>query len=327
MGALLPKCAEPTFSNIVPLWERCYEVCRRLYDRRGLAIHALSGLDLALHDGAARTLGIPLSSLLGGRFREQVPVYVSSIWVEPEDPAQALSMTAGYVGQGFDAIKYYGWSDFGSRPARDIDLLGQIRAAAGVDTKLMLDLGRPASLSEAIRMARMIEDSGADICWWEEPLCSTDDLDNLAELRLRTDVTIAAGEREITAFACAGLIQRRAVDLLQPDLTWVGGLTEGRRIAEAARLARLPWVPHCWGTALHFAATVHWVAACPDGFLCEYPISPRTASTRASGTASPMMTELVHDPVAIVDGRAQVPKGPGLGVELDEDAVRRYEVT
>lgn len=235
-------------------------------------------------------------------------------------------MTADYVGEGFGAIKYYGWTDFGRRPARDVDLLCEIRAAAGVDTKLMLDLGRPDSLGEAIQMARLIEGSGAGIFWWEEPLCSSDDLDNLAELRLRTDVAIAAGEREITAYACAGLIQRRAVDLLQPDLTWVGGLTEGRRIAEAARLAHLPWVPHCWGTALHFAAAVHWVAASPDGFLCEYPITPRTASTRARGTASPVMTELVRDPVKIVDGRAQVPTGPGLGVELDEDAVRRHEI-
>lgn len=206
-------------------------------------------------------------------------------------------------------------------------MLQQIRTAAGPGTRLMLDLGRPTPLGGAIQVARLIEGSGANIFWWEEPLCSTDDLENLAELRQRSDLAIAAGEREMTAFACYGLIQRRAVDLLQPDLTWVGGLTEGRRIAEAARLARLPWVPHCWGTALHFAATVHWAAASPEGFLCEYPITPRTAQTRETKTPSPMMTDLVREPVKIIDGKAIMPTGPGLGVELDEDALARYDLT
>ena len=312
--------------NLTPMWHRCYDVCEKMYDRRGLAIHALSGLDLALHDAAARTLAVPLSELLGGRFRDEVQVYVSSIWVDADDPTLALAMTSDYVSQGFKAIKYYGWDGFGRQPDRDADLLQQIRAAAGQNTQLMLDLGRPGCLAEAIQVARLIEGSGANVFWWEEPLCSTDDLENLAELRLRTDVAIAAGEREMTAFACNSLIQRRAVDLLQPDLSWVGGLTEGRRIATAARLAKLPWVPHCWGTALHFAATVHWVASSPDGFLCEYPITPRTAETRASGTPSVMMTELVETPVEIVAGKARVPTGPGLGIVLNEDALSRYEV-
>ena len=307
--------------DIEVLWELMYGVCRGLYDRRGLAIHALSGVDMALYDLAGKALGVPVHKLLGGCFRDKVKVYVSSVWVDEERPQCALDATVRYVAQGFRAIKYYGWASFGHNPKRDSSLLKAIRQAAGEGIDLMLDLGRPASLAEATKMARMIEASGAGIYWWEEPLCSSDDAEGLARLAAATDLTIAAGERELTAFAFRDLILKRTVDLLQPDLSWVGGLTEGRRIAEMARLCNMPLVPHNWGTMVNFAASVHLVASMPQGFLCEYPIAPRTPEARI---ASPMMTELVRTPLAIENGYAVVPKGPGLGIELDEGTVHKY---
>ena len=137
---------------------------------------------------------------------------------------------------------------------------------------------------------------------------------------------IAAGESDLTAFAFRDLIERRVVDLLQPDLSWVGGLTEGRRIAEMARLANIPMVPHNWGTAINFAASIHLVAAMPQGFLCEYPITRRAPDDAGNDRPSPMMTELVRNPVVVNDGFAEVPAGPGLGVDLDEEAVSRYTI-
>jgi L-alanine-DL-glutamate epimerase-like enolase superfamily enzyme len=312
------------------IWQEVYQLCTRLYDRRGLAIHALSGIDMAVHDAAARSLGVPLCQQLGGRFREEVAVYVSSVWVDGDKPEQALTDTERYVEAGHRAIKYYGWLGFGGDPSRDAALLLKLRRRAGEGVDLMLDLGRPASLSEAIQMARLIESSGAGIRWWEEPLDSVDDAGNLTELTARTDVTIAAGESELTAFAFRDLIEGRRVDLVQPDLSWVGGLTEARRIAELARLHRVPLVPHNWGTAINFAASIHLVAAMPQGFLCEYPITPRTWGQEAQEGShdgpSPMMVELVGNPLVISGGRALVPSGPGLGVELDEDALERYTV-
>jgi L-alanine-DL-glutamate epimerase-like enolase superfamily enzyme len=307
--------------DIEVIWEKMYAVCRSLYDRRGLAIHALSGVDMALYDLAGKALGVPVHKLLGGRFRDKVKVYVSSIWVDEERPQSALEATTRYVAQGFRAIKYYGWAGFGRNPKRDSSLLRAIREAAGEGIDLMLDLGRPASLTEAIKVARMIEASEAGIYWWEEPLCSSDDAEGLARLAASTDITIAAGEREMTAFGFRDLILKRAVDLLQPDLSWVGGLTEGKRIAEMARLFNVPLVPHNWGTMVNFAASVHLVASMPQGFLCEYPITPRTPEARI---ASPMMTELVRTPLAIENGYAVVPTKPGLGIELDEEAVGKY---
>ncbi len=308
------------------IWERMYDVCRRLYDRRGMMIHALSGIDMAVHDAAARSLDIPLCDLLGGRFRERIKVYVSSVWVDADNPARAYADVEEYVGQGFRALKFYGWPGFGTHQVRDQSILREIRARAGDDVDLMLDLGRPASLSEAIQTARMIEDSGAGIYWWEEPLSSVDDAGNMAQLTARSDVRIAAGESDLTAFAFRDLIERRVVDLLQPDLSWVGGLTEGRRIAEMARLANIPMVPHNWGTAINFAASIHLVAAMPQGFLCEYPITRRAPDDAGNDRPSPMMTELVRNPVVVNDGFAEVPAGPGLGVDLDEEAVSRYTI-
>ena len=315
-------------TNTAVIWEQIYELCRRLYDRRGLAIHALSGIDMAVHDAAARSLGVPLYAMLGGCFRDEVDVYVSSVWVDPADPEMALRDTQEYVAQGYRAIKYYGWSGFGTEVGRDGQLLEELRRHAGDDTELMLDLGRPASLSKAVQTARLIESSGARIRWWEEPLSSSDDADNLARLTARTDVTIAAGEAELSAYAFRDLIERRVVDLVQPDLSWVGGLTEGRRIAEIARLHNVPLVPHNWGTAINFAASIHLVAAMPQGFLCEYPITRRTWEDSSAGQrgASPMMTELVREPLTVSAGRVAVPSGPGLGVELDEAALGRFAI-
>ena len=309
------------------LWERMYSVCGAMYDRRGLAIHSLSGVDMAVCDAAAESLGIPLHQLLGGCFRDRVRVYVSSIWVDPQRPGPSCELTRQYVSEGFTGIKYFGWPDFGADTGRDQRILRGLREAAGEGVDLMLDLGRPYGLSEAIATARMIETSGADVYWWEEPFAANDDDDSMARLVARTDVTIAAGERELTAFAFRDMIQKQTADLLQPDLSWVGGLTEGRRIAELARLHNLPLVPHNWGTMVNFAASIHLVASMPRGFLCEYPLTPRVREAPApQHIPSPMMTELAAEPVPVVDGHAIVPQTPGLGIELDEEAVARHTV-
>ncbi len=309
------------------LWERMYAVCRGIYDRRGLAIHALSGVDMALHDAAARTLGLPLCVFLGGRFRDRVRVYVSSVYVDPARPEIALESTRHYAAQGFTAIKYYGWPGFGAALSRDAALLEKIGQAAGEGVEIMLDLGRPTSLSQAVRIARMLERSPVNIRWWEEPLSSSDNAAGLAALSERTDITVAAGEAELTAFAFRDLVLERAVDLLQPDLSWVGGLTEGRRIAELGRLFNIPVVPHNWGTMVNFAASIHLVAAMPQGFLCEYPITARTPDAAATGTPSPMMTMLARRPIVVDRGYALVPQDSGLGIELDEDMVRAHTCT
>ena len=313
--------------DIEKIWEQMYGVCCHLYDRRGLAIHALSGVDMAIFDAAGKALGIPVHRLLGGRFRDRVRVYVSSIWVDPGRPETAFGQTAEYVKEGFTALKYYGWPDFGAEPGRDRELLTELRRSAGEGVDLMLDLGRPRSLTEAVKMARMIETSGADIYWWEEPLSSSDDIDNMARLTARTELTIAAGEAEMTAFGFRDLILKAAVGLLQPDLSWVGGLTEGKRIAEMARLFNVPVVPHNWGTMVNFAAGIHLVASMPDGFLCEYPITPRTWGSAGPQTPSPMMTELTSKGIVVEKGYALVPGEPGLGIELDEEVVERYRCT
>jgi L-alanine-DL-glutamate epimerase-like enolase superfamily enzyme len=227
--------------------------------------------------------------------------------------------------EGFTGIKYYGWPGFGADAARDTGILRALREAAGSGVELMLDLGRPYGLSEAIRVARMIEASGADVRWWEEPLCSSDDPDSITRLVARTDLTIAAGERELTAFAFRDMIQRRTADLLQPDLSWVGGLTEGVRIAELARLHGVPMVPHNWGTMVNFAASVHLVASMPRGSLCEYPITSRAHGAPHSGQRpSPIMAELAAEPIRVEAGHAVVPQTAGLGIVLDEEAVARY---
>ena len=145
--------------------------------------------------------------------------------------------------------------------------------------ELMLDLGPPTGLSEALRIAKMIEDFGVEIAWWEEPLSSSDDLESLAELNQGTDLTIAASESEITSFAIREMLRRKAVGVVQPDLSWVGGITEGKRIAELCRFWNVPMVLHNWVSSLPDTSVAmrHSIETCRGSRLMsidhKFPVS------------------------------------------------------
>lgn len=298
------------------IWEYLYDYTY-WYGRRGLAIYALSAVDIALVDVAGKALGLPACLLLGGIYRKEVPIYASLLF-DMDDPEGTAKKAERYARLGYRGVKL-GWGmvpekPFGVNPKKDEEIVALARERMGPDTWLMIDVGRYVnwSVSYAIRMGRVLQKY--DIYWLQEPL-PQDDLDGYAELCRALDVPVAAGEELYTVYDFNEIIKRRALDILQPDVAKVGGVSEMKRIIELARINHFTWVPHSWSTAVNTAASIHLVASSPDGFLLEF-----------KEEENPLVHMLTKRKFQIKDGKMLLPEGPGLGIEVDERIVAKYRV-
>jgi len=308
--------------------ERLYEKMVRTTEynarRHGLEMSAISGVDMALWDPAGKALGRSVSELLGGRYREEVRVYASALF-KMKDQDLTVKEARGYADEGYTAIKM-GYGGFGFDYEKDVAMIKAIRDTIGYDIDLMVDGPAALNYARSLGLAKALEKY--EVFWWEEPILR-EDLDGYAKLASSVDIRIAAGEGERTRFGFRDLIDKEAVDVIQPDISWVGGITETKRIAEMAYLHNIEWVPHHWGTVINMAASLHMVAARPDGFICEYAIGPRTREhkvAREKAGASPMMVELPVEPLEVGKGYIRVPKGPGLGIELDPKSIEKWSL-
>ncbi len=280
--------------------------------RGGSITHAISAIDIALWDILGQATGQSVGRLLGGCYRSRVKPYASLLMKEPDALADDL---APLLEQGFRAFKI-GWGPFG-RVGFDLDerIVARARETIGTDSELMVDAGGsdafwPNGYKWALRTAEMLFEH--DVEWFEEPL-SPDSLDDYVQLRRHAKVKIAGGEVLTRRQAFLPWLQARAFDIVQPDVTKVGGLSEERRIAWAAQDNDVAFVPHGWNTALGLAADLQLAAALPNTRLVEYL------------TGSQYIDGIVADPWRIdQDGMLEIPQAPGLGVRLDLDAVSRY---
>jgi D-galactarolactone cycloisomerase len=278
--------------------------------RRGLTVSALSGIDLALWDLLGRSLGVPVVDLWGGPCRADMPLYASGGWADAGGIGDELG---SYVKAGFSAVKMRVGVIDGAVEA-SVARVAAAREALGPDVALMVDAHGTFSVAEAKRFAAGVEPYA--VRWFEEPV-SADNRSGLAEVRRSTTIAIAAGESEFTRFDFADLVDRRAVDVLQPDLAICGGATEARRIAGLAETHQLELAPHCWGSALSFNAGVNLAFASPAATVIEYSLG-----------ANPLLHDLAAEDVVVENGRMAAPTRPGLGVTprpefIDEFAVRR----
>jgi L-alanine-DL-glutamate epimerase-like enolase superfamily enzyme len=291
-------------ADIERLWHRMY-AGSIYFGRRGAAIHALSGLDIALWDLAGKAAGRPVHELLGGARRARVPAYASTLM--PDTPDDAARVAAAQREAGFRAVKL-GWGGFGSPPGVEESLVRAAREAAGEDAELMLDVGMAwAGADDAIARTRRLEPHRP--AWIEEPFMP-DAYADLARLAEATDVPIAAGEEESTVVDFERLMDAGA-GVLQPDVTRAGGITECLRIAAAVTARGRRCVPHAWSTGIIKAATLqvlavteqaHWFEDCVQ----ETELNRRLVDRRFELDA---------------DGCVAVPDGPGIGVELDEEVL------
>jgi len=300
--------------NIRRLWLKMYEYSE-WYGRGGLAIYALSGVDVALWDLAGKALGQPVYRLLGGEFRDRIRVYASTLF-NMDDPEGTADEGRQYANEGYTAVKF-GWGitreqAFGMDMRKDEEMVRIIREKLGPHMQILVDVGRFVNwtAAHAIRMARILEKYG--VYWMEEPL-PPEDIDGYSALAQTVDIFIAAGESEYTLAGFKELMTRRAVDIVQPDVTKAGGLTEVRRVVDLAEAWNVMLVPHGFSSAVNVAANLHLVASMPRAFLLEY-----------RKRASPLITELLKQPFTFDRGYLSIPKGPGLGIEIDYSIVDKY---
>jgi L-alanine-DL-glutamate epimerase-like enolase superfamily enzyme len=280
--------------------------------RGGTLTHAISGLDIALWDACGKALGQPAGRLMGGVWRTRVRPYCSLLMDEPGRMAAAL---APFVEAGFRAFKI-GWGPFGRvDAATDAAIVAAARRAIGDGAELMVDAGGSdahwrGDLKWALNAARMLADHG--VVWFEEPLIP-DALDDFAELRRQSPVPIAGGEVLTRRQSFLPFLAAHAFDLVQPDATKVGGMTEQKRIAEMAEAFGVRYVGHGWNTALGVAADLQLAAALPRVDHVEF----------IGGSA--YVDGLLAEPFRLDgEGNLTIPMGPGLGVALDPDRVARY---
>jgi L-alanine-DL-glutamate epimerase-like enolase superfamily enzyme len=297
--------APQTPRDVDDLWQRMYYHTNR-YGRRGAALHAISGADIALWDLLGKALGKPVCELLGGARRRSLRAYASYLF--GSTPAETADLARQAVDLGLTAVKF-GWGLFGKDSATDLAHVEAARQAVGDDRDLMVDAGCCFDVARALESARRL--APYRIAWLEEPL-SQDDLKGYARLCPQSPVPIAGGEGETTRWGFEDLIERD-LHVIQPDVAICGGLTVARQASALAEAAGRRCVPHCFSTGVNLAASLHWMAASAEGDLVEYCLRP-----------SPLMRRLVRNLPPLADGRVPVPDGPGLGIELDEQVIEQF---
>ncbi|MEO8126705.1 MAG: mandelate racemase/muconate lactonizing enzyme family protein [Bryobacteraceae bacterium] len=283
--------------------------------RGGAITHTISGIDIALWDLLGKATGQPVGRLLGGRYRERVRPYASLLMREPERMAAELLPVKA---QGFRAFMI-GWGPFGRRDAKtDEAIVAASREALGPDSLLMVDAGAsdafwPQGYKWALRTAEMLIDY--DVHWFEEAL-HPDALQDYVALRRAAKVAISGGEVLTRRQAFQPWLEAGAFDIIQPDVTKVGGISEERKIAQMARDHGVRFIPHGWNTALGLAADLHLASAFPDTDLVEYL------------TGSPFIDEIAAGGWKLdSEGMLPIPTKPGLGIEVDLEALARYSRT
>lgn len=305
-GQLRPLLLGEDPRDVERLWQRCYSLTR-WYGRKGVAISALGGVDIALWDLRGKAAGRPVCELLGGGVAK-VPAYASGLLWQAD--ADALRREAErHVADGFEAMKMR----LGRNPDYDRAALAAVRETIGRERRLMVDGNARYSLDAA--RAMLPDFRRAAIFWLEEPFPPEDPDSFLALGPDLEGIPLAAGENEFGEQGFRELIDPGVVQIVQPDCCRCGGLTEALRIAARADRAGLRVAPHTWSDAVALAANMHLVAATPHALTVE-----------VDRTGNPFIDDLLTEPLRVRDGMIALPEAPGLGIALDESVVERYAV-
>jgi L-rhamnonate dehydratase len=296
--------------DVERLWDKIYRGTI-YFGRRGVAIQVLSGFDIACHDIMGKAIGKPVHKILGGARRDKIRAYASTLFRStPEAMKQACEF---YMQRGFTAVKF-GWGIFGQDFKQDIKLVAAARETLGPDIDLMVDAGWMVERSayDAIELCHALEPYNI---FWLEDFLSPESYESYSKVKAAGVKTrLAAGEQEATAWGFRDLIQKGKIDVIQPDLSRCGGFTQARKIIWEAEYAGADVCPHAWLTDLLTASSLHLNAVLPRSLFLEYNVSE-----------NPMLQEIIQNPIQMdADGFIAVPQGPGLGIEINEAAVKRF---
>ena len=287
------------------MWAKTY-----YYGRSGPVMHVMSGIDMAIWDIMGKATGKPVHKLLGGSYVDKVRPYASALM--PESKEEVKRMVEKYDALGYTAIKF-GWGPLGYDVRFDLKLIEMARKSAGDHMEIMIDIGKRYKLKQAMYVAKAMEQ--LNIYWLEEPL-PAEDLIGYRRLTESTTTRIATGEEESGRLAFSRLINEAHIDVVQPDISRCGGLTEAKKIAVMAADNNITLVPHAFKTGILVAASIHLIAATPNVPFLEFSV-----------TESSIRKELLVNPFVQKDGFVKVPTTPGLGIDLNPEVIRKYGVT
>jgi D-galactarolactone cycloisomerase len=292
-------------TEIDEIWDKAYvRGGHKEFGTRGVGVIALSGIDIALWDITGKVHGVPVYQLLGGKCRDQVPVYATALY--PEEPSKVAKRARVFADQGFHGVKIKVGFDLD----QDARIVRAVREELGKDFTIMTDANQGYTLDVALKAAAAFADYGA--FWLEEPLF-VEDIEGHVELRETGKVPIAVGENLNTYYAFENFVVRGAVDFLQPDVARAGGVTEIKKIAALAAKRNLAVSFHTWGDAVALAASLHLSAALKGCGVMELDY-----------TYNPLREKLLKEPIELTNGFMTPPDKPGLGVELDPAALQRF---
>ena len=270
-----------------------------LLGRYGVTMFAISGIDIALWDLAGKAASVPISTLLGGARRAEIPAYASLF--NYTDPDQVAEHCQRAMGEGFKSVKLHETTEPAVRAAH---------LAMGDGVPLMVDTNCPWTPWQAKEAALSFKPY--DLHWLEEPIFPPEDFNSLARLGMEVDIPLAAGENACTAFEFKQMIEAEAVTYVQPSVTKVGGITEFRKIITLGELSGTTVMPHAPYFGPGLLATLHLLATMPDECLAE------------TFYYKTLEASLYGDAIVAKDGNITVPTGPGLGLEPDLDVIKDY---
>lgn len=325
---IVEKVIQPMILGSDPLdreviWHTVYNLLRD-HGQKGMPIQSLSGVDIALWDIAGKKFNLPVYQLLGGAFRERIPVYGYGMMLQRNDELEKkfAEESLAIREAGYTAMKM----KIGIGPKKDIKLVAAVREAIGTDVDLMVDANHAYTAREAIPLGRELEQLG--VAWFEEPVAS-EDHQGYRDLCEALDMNIAGGEGEFTLWGFRDLIKNRCVDIVQPEVCGLGGITEYRKVLTMARAHFVPVVNHVWGSAVAIGTNLHLLAAMPDLPGAADPVQPML---EYDTTPNRFREDLLQEPLRIGEqvkesgGTVSLPRGPGLGVDPDPDFLKRFSV-
>jgi D-galactarolactone cycloisomerase len=299
--------------EVDPIWESMRAAFFLPGHEGGFLTEAMSAIDIAIWDLAGKALGCPVAKLLGGRIRDRVPVYASDLRrfaaeIDRAGDHDVAAVAAQLVDEGYRAIEV----ELGLGPEHDRECLRALRKVVGRDIGLIVDMGGAYDLALARRAGRAMEEEGA--LWITEPLMHAE-LTSYARLAESLTIAVGGAPRPSTRWSINEFLAAGALDLVQPNVARTGGISEAKRISDLADSYSVPFSPRLGsGSAICRAASLQWAAAGPNLRLCGWPVG------------TDRMQEGLREPFVLEDGCIRLPDGPGLGIDLDEDALLRGTV-
>ncbi len=307
------------------IWHKVYNLMRD-HGQKGMPLQALSGVDIALWDIAGKAAGLPIYKMIGGAHREKIEVYGYGMMLRPENVDSLVSRfmdeATKIKEKGFKAVKM----KVGLGPKDDLRLIESVRRGVGDNYRFMVDANHAYTTHDAFYVGRAMEEF--DPYWFEEPV-APEDLDGYRELRASLKVNISGGEAEFNRWGWRNLLESRGLDIAQPEVCALGGISEYLRVLALCHAHFTPVVNHVWGSAIAVATNLHLLAAMPPLPGGLFPWEPMLEyDTTHNRFIDDLLTESleIKNQVKANNGTVSLPTGPGLGVTPKRDFLNSFRI-